>query len=368
MVGGSSDPAVPRSPGVTLQEGRAAHGPLHPAVTSPPRLSWFCVWFCWVSLGWMLGILFGSLGLWGWNVVWFVALLGPDPCMPRCLLSPLSLSLSLSMVGIFVGAVPLSLSLSISLFLSFFFSLSLSLSLFFFLSGAVDQTLKGVWDSPCVSSSWTRTTTSICLSSFSPSPKGVPAPPWVFFVIRRRSRGCFSGVFLAVLSVCLAVCVGFFLWFPWFLSWSFLLRCMQDVTNALLGKGRRRDISHSEFDIPFWECQTPFSERQALAALHLAHRAIGLQGLKENKKKKPGATKRACEKWGLRGQIKRPLPNKNVPGGCASEGPSILFFFLQFRSASVPPKQMRKILQHAKKIWQLENKDPQNIRSAQSRP
>ena len=43
--GGSSDPSVPRSPGVTLQEGRAAHGPLHPAVTSPPRLCWFCVWF-----------------------------------------------------------------------------------------------------------------------------------------------------------------------------------------------------------------------------------------------------------------------------------------------------------------------------------
>ena len=33
--GGSSDPSVPRSPGVTLQEGRAAHGPLHPAVNIP---------------------------------------------------------------------------------------------------------------------------------------------------------------------------------------------------------------------------------------------------------------------------------------------------------------------------------------------
>ena len=37
MVGGSSDPSVPRSSGVSLQKGRAAHGPRHPALTNPLR-------------------------------------------------------------------------------------------------------------------------------------------------------------------------------------------------------------------------------------------------------------------------------------------------------------------------------------------
>ena len=49
----------------------------------------------------------------------------------------------------------------------------------------------------------------------------VPAPP-CFFFSRRRSRGCFSGVFLAALSVCLSG--G--------LCWVFLvvpLHCMQDA-------------------------------------------------------------------------------------------------------------------------------------------
>ena len=45
VVGGYLYPSVLRSPGVTPQKCRAAHGPLHPAVTSPPRLCWFCVWF-----------------------------------------------------------------------------------------------------------------------------------------------------------------------------------------------------------------------------------------------------------------------------------------------------------------------------------
>ena len=45
VVGGYLYPSVLRSPGVTPQECRAAHGRLHPAVTSPPRLCWFCIWF-----------------------------------------------------------------------------------------------------------------------------------------------------------------------------------------------------------------------------------------------------------------------------------------------------------------------------------
>ena len=44
VVGGYLYPSVLRSPGVTPQECRAAHGPLHPAVTSPPRHCWFGIW------------------------------------------------------------------------------------------------------------------------------------------------------------------------------------------------------------------------------------------------------------------------------------------------------------------------------------
>ena len=45
VVGGYLYPSVLRSPGVTPQKCRAAHGPLHPAVTSPPRLCWFGIWY-----------------------------------------------------------------------------------------------------------------------------------------------------------------------------------------------------------------------------------------------------------------------------------------------------------------------------------
>ena len=45
VVGGYLYPSVLRSPGVTPQECRAAHGPLHPAVTNPPRHCWFGIWF-----------------------------------------------------------------------------------------------------------------------------------------------------------------------------------------------------------------------------------------------------------------------------------------------------------------------------------
>ena len=42
MAGGSSEPSVPRSPEMTPQECRAAHGPRHPAMTSPLRLCSVC--------------------------------------------------------------------------------------------------------------------------------------------------------------------------------------------------------------------------------------------------------------------------------------------------------------------------------------
>ena len=105
VVGGYLYPSVLRSPGVTPQKCRAAHGPIHPAVTSPPRL-------CWVSLGWISGysVWFSwSLGL-EFCLVWCP--LGPDPCQPRCLFV---LSLSLVVWYVRRRRCPLFLSLSLSL-------------------------------------------------------------------------------------------------------------------------------------------------------------------------------------------------------------------------------------------------------------
>ena len=135
----------------------------------------------------MLGILvwfFWSLGL-ECCLVWCP--LGPDPCMPRCLLSLslfLSLSLSLSLVfGIFVGAV--------------FFFLSFS-------GAGETQTPFGVWDSPCVSSSWPRTTCSTRTSSPSPSPRSPPRLVF-FFVLLDARVGCFLGFVLFAWSCGLVV-------------------------------------------------------------------------------------------------------------------------------------------------------------------
>ena len=80
VVGGYLYPSVLRCPGVTPQECRAAHGPLHPAVTSDPRP-------CCFSLGWMLGILFGSFRLLWVGMVFGCRPSRPDPCMPRSLVS-----------------------------------------------------------------------------------------------------------------------------------------------------------------------------------------------------------------------------------------------------------------------------------------
>ena len=55
VVGGYLYPSVLRSPGVTPQECRAAHGPLHPAVTSPLRLCSFCFCFFVRFLGMAVG-------------------------------------------------------------------------------------------------------------------------------------------------------------------------------------------------------------------------------------------------------------------------------------------------------------------------
>ena len=74
--GGSPDPSAPRSPGVSPQKGRAAHGPLHPAVTTSLEiLMVFCcasvlvlvlfVWLVLVPFASWVGIMFGSLALQG---------------------------------------------------------------------------------------------------------------------------------------------------------------------------------------------------------------------------------------------------------------------------------------------------------------
>ena len=98
MVGGSSDPSVPRSPGVTLQEGRAARG------APPPRgdkSSETLLVLCLVSVRFL------------WDRCWAFCLvllvsgvgmclacrpLGPDPMYAQMFVVPsLSFSLSLSL-------------------------------------------------------------------------------------------------------------------------------------------------------------------------------------------------------------------------------------------------------------------------------
>ena len=86
---------------------------------------------------------------------------------------------------------------------------SLSLSL----SGAGEPQTFLVWGSPCVSSSWTRSSPSIRTSSSSPSPRRSPAP--VFFFRRRRFRfGVFSFLvlYLVLVFVGLLLCLCFLSW------------------------------------------------------------------------------------------------------------------------------------------------------------
>ena len=136
------------------------------------------MFFC-RGLGFIIWFLVSRFCLWVWYLVWSLSPSSPDPCL------------------VFVG-VPL-----------FFFCLvgfvDAVFSLLFSFSQALGKPKRG---SPCVSPLRPSTTTSIRSSSFSPSPRFPPR--LVFYFSRRRSRGCFSGVFLIALSVCLVVCVGFF--------------------------------------------------------------------------------------------------------------------------------------------------------------
>ena len=126
VVGGSADPSVPRSLGAAPQEGRAASGPQHPAVTIPQRLCLIGEWFfvrCVRNA--CLVCLYGVFGFWGRDVVWFGALQNL-PLVRIDVCCPLSLS----------GCLVCSPA---------------TFSLFLFLSGAGEtQTHFGVWDSPCL--------------------------------------------------------------------------------------------------------------------------------------------------------------------------------------------------------------------------
>ena len=140
---------------------------------------------------WVFCVVFWSLGL-EFCLVWCP--LGPDPCQPRCLFVP-----SLSLVVWYVRRRRFSLFLS--------------------LSGAGEtQTPFGVWDSPCVSSSWTRVLRPRPVHlAFHLQLGQVPAPVFFFSssslagMVRSGcscSGSCRSMVAGLVFLVCLG-CVGF---------------------------------------------------------------------------------------------------------------------------------------------------------------
>ena len=163
-MGGSSDPSVPRSPGVSPQ--KLQGGPWAP----PPcrvKSSENCQVFACGSFSGTFGIFVGfSVRCSSLGKVYCLVLcpLRPDPCMPRCWLSPLSFF-----------CVRYARRRRFSLFLSF--------------SGAGEtQTPFGVWDSPCVSPTWPRTTSSIRTPCSPSSP-------------RFRTRSCVCVFFFSFVAV-----------------------------------------------------------------------------------------------------------------------------------------------------------------------
>ena len=100
-----------------------------------------------------------------------------EPFMTRPVSGFYLLVLFLFLYGLFVDAV-----------------CSLSLSL----SGAGEPQTFLVWGSPCVFSSWTRSSPSIRTSSSSPSPRRSPAPVFFFVVVARFRFGVFSFLVLSV--------------------------------------------------------------------------------------------------------------------------------------------------------------------------
>ena len=170
---------------MTPQECRAAHGPRHPLMNIPlglcRGLCQFVVRLFRSFFALMLRLLFlrgryvaGCFKLQAPTRVWIIV----------------SVPLLISLFGTFADAVS-----------QFFFSFS----------GAGETQARVVWVSPCVSSSWLRTTSSTRTSSPSPTPRSCPAPVVFFFVVVDR--------------------VGFFVWFSHlvllgcFVRWVFFCTC-----------------------------------------------------------------------------------------------------------------------------------------------
>ena len=186
-MGGSSDPSVLRSPEATLQKGRAAHGPRHPAVIIPLRL-------CLLDVCLLLGVSWVFV----WLLVWVPWSSGLKCCLVWCPLRSAPCLLDV--------CVP-SLFLLFGTFADDVFFLSFSLS-----GAGETQTPCGVWVSPCVSSSWTRTPTSIRTLSSSPSPRSCPAPVFFFFSLSSSLAGMVVfGLGLSGLGVSVLRLVGWFL-------------------------------------------------------------------------------------------------------------------------------------------------------------
>ena len=161
-MGGYLYPSVLRSPGVTPQKCRAAHGPRHPAVTTPLRL-----------------YLIGE---------WFFVRCFRDSCLVCCVVV---LVLGVEML---FGLVPFRTCHRVRFgvccplfFLSVFFFFSLSLS-----GTGETQTPFGVWVSPCVSSSWTRSAMTTRSSCSAPLTSQAPAPVFFFVVVVRWFGGGWS--------------------------------------------------------------------------------------------------------------------------------------------------------------------------------
>ena len=189
--GGFRTPRYHGPPGCLLRKRRAADGPSHPAVIIPLKLC-------------SLGDCFLSRCSWvfNWLVVRVSWSLGLKCCLVWCPLRPAPLFALVFVVlsffsGCLVGFVDAVLSLSLSL--SFFLSQALG----------KPKPLSGVWDSPCVSSSRTRTSPSTRSSPCSSSPRSCPAPV-VFFFSSSLAGMVVVGLGLSGLGVSVLRLVGWF--------------------------------------------------------------------------------------------------------------------------------------------------------------
>ena len=226
IVGGCLYPSVLRSPNLSPQESRAAHGPRHPAVTNALLGSWF---------GSLLGFFGFTVGL----SAWFFSSLGSDAMF---------------------GLVPFKTRpVSVLLFVSLSFSLSLlCLSPTFFLIVFLSPKCWGSTNPPSVSASRPRPTSSTRAQCSSPTPRSRPAP--VFFSAAVRVGCClffFCGLVLLgcvvvwwwLVSVCLG-CVG-----PLSVSLPLVFRMQEYIAQFWWWQGVEEQSFLTPFIITniFWE-------------------------------------------------------------------------------------------------------------------